>query len=175
MWWYTSLCVGLGRERADFIAVFTTSAQWRSNQNDSITPIRLDNDFDVGCVCLQFLIFFRPSSSSLLSSLPLFRSIPHCCQHFAFIFPQRSNTCIRLQGSVQRKIVCFSSLKKKPKNIVPLYLHTFPDREFLPLLFLTALPSVNVAISSLQWWVLCRCSLIFWLSYLLCVTGKWQA
>lgn len=41
---------------ADFIAVFTSSAQWRSNWNDSITPIRLDNDFDVGSFCLVFLI-----------------------------------------------------------------------------------------------------------------------
>ena len=40
----------------DFITVFTSCAQWRSNRNDSITPIRLDNDFDVGCFCLEFLI-----------------------------------------------------------------------------------------------------------------------
>ena len=77
MWLHTSLCEGWGGVggvwwvKADFIAVFTSSAQWRSNRNDSITPIRLDNDFGVGLLLLRVSYRFLPSSSSSLPpSLP---------------------------------------------------------------------------------------------------------
>lgn len=87
---------------ADFIAMFTSSAWWRSNRNDSITPIRLDNDFDVGCFCLEFLIaschhlLFSSSSLSCFLLACLHFPLHTVTTDFVFIFPQRSHTVYAL-------------------------------------------------------------------------------
>lgn len=73
-----SLCVGLAcwwdEDGGDFIAVFTSSAQWRSNWTDSVTPIRLDNDLDVSSVLSLPSIFHLPSSRLPPFALSLYLS-----------------------------------------------------------------------------------------------------
>lgn len=87
-------CWRWDEDGSDFIAVFTSSAQWRSNWNDSITPIRLDNDLDVSGV-LSLPSIFLPLSScplpllsfSLSLSLSLrqpFSTLRHICLDLKF-------------------------------------------------------------------------------------------
>lgn len=111
-----NLCAGGGK---DFIAAFTSFAQRRSNRNDSITPIRLDNDFGVGCCCLEFLIAscLRQPRPTPPDTYTYFVTFFHTFVNFLLLnFTYRRGRLSRCASLAQKRVL-FAEIKKKAECV----------------------------------------------------------
>lgn len=106
-------------------------------------------------------IFLLPLSFRFLPSLSCFFSC--CCLDSGAVVSMFFFSC---QIWMQISMAVFRILKKWDfiYSICP-FSHYLPLSHFLfPSLCLSS-ACLSTAISSLHWWVSCRCSLIFWLSF----------